>query len=173
MQTYVISYKKTYKSQVQYIRDQSSIRWLSAQFSCSVVSNSLRPHGLQHTNLPCSSQIPEAYSNSCPSRWWCHSNIFYCPLLLPPSILHSIRGFSGRQFFTSGGQNTEVSALASVLPINIQDWFPLRLTCWLSLQSRGLSRVFSNSTIQKHQFFDAQLSLQSNSHIHTWLLEKP
>ena len=94
------------------------------------------------------------------------------PLLLPPSSFPASGSFPVRQFFTSGGQNIGVSALASVLPVNIQDWLPLGWTGWISLQSNRLSRVFSNSTIQKHQFFNAQLSLWYNSHIHTWLLEK-
>ena len=93
------------------------------------------------------------------------------PLLLPPSIFPSIRVFSMSQFFTSGGQSIGVSGLASVLPMSIQDWFLLGWTGWISLQSKGLSRVFSNTTVQKHQFFGTQLSLQSNCHIHTWLLE--
>ena len=95
------------------------------------------------------------------------------PLLLPPSIVPSIGSFPMSQFFASGGQSIRVSASASVLPLNIQDWFLLGWTGWISLQSKGLSRVFSNSTVQKHQFFCAQFSLWSNSHIHTWLLEKP
>ena len=99
--------------------------------------------------------------------------ILCCPLLLLPSIFPSIRVFSVSQFFTSGGQTIGVSASASVLPMNIQDWSPLGLTGWISSQSKGLSRVFSNSTVQKHPFFGAQPSLWSNSHIHTWLLEKP
>ena len=93
------------------------------------------------------------------------------PLLLPPSIFPSIRVFSMSQFFTSGGQSIGVSGLASVLPMSIQDWSPLGWTGWISLQSKGLSRVFSNNTVQKHQSFGTQLSLQSNCHIHTWLLE--
>ena len=98
--------------------------------------------------------------------------IFCCPLILLTSILPSIRVFSS-QFFASGGQSIAASASASVLPMNIQNWFPLGWTGWISLQSKGLSRVFSNTTVQKHLFFGAQLSLYSNSHIHTWLLEKP
>ena len=95
------------------------------------------------------------------------------PLFLLPSIFPSIRSFQMSHFFTPGGQSMGVSASASVLPMNIQDWFPLGMTSWISLQSKGLSRVFSKATVQKHQFFGAQLSSQSNSHIHTWLLEKP
>ena len=99
--------------------------------------------------------------------------ILCCPLLLLPSIFPSIRSFQMSQCFSSGGQSIGVSASASVLPMNIQDWFPLWWTSWISLQSKGLSRVFSNTTVQKHQFFGTQLSLQSNFHVHTWLPEKP
>jgi len=99
--------------------------------------------------------------------------ILCCLLLLLPPIPPSIRSFPMSQLFTWGGQSFGVSALASVLPMNIQDWSPLEWTGWISLQSKGLSRVFSNTTVQKHQFFGTQLSSQSNSHIHTWPLEKP
>ena len=99
--------------------------------------------------------------------------ILCCPLLLLPSVFPGIRGFFKESIFASGGQSIGISALASVLPMNIQDWFPLGWTGWISLQSKGLSRVFSNTTVQKHQFFGFKLSLWSNSHIHTWLLEKP
>ena len=140
----------------------------------SVVSNSLWPHGLQHTRPPCQSSTPRVYSDSCPSSQWCHSTISSsvvpfssCLLSFPAS-----GSFPMNQFFISGGQSTGVSASASVLPMNIQDWFPLGWTGWIFLKSKGLSRVFSNTTVQKHQFFGAQLSLWSNSHIHTWLLEK-
>ena len=136
------------------------VKQLSVQFSCSAVSDSLRPHGLQHARLPCPSPTPGAYSNSCPSSQQCHPTISSCVgPLLPPSILPSIRVFSMSQFFTSGGQSIGVSASTSVLPMNIQDWSLLGCTSWISLQSKGLSRVFSNTTVQKHQFFDAQLSL--------------
>ena len=147
----------------------------SVHFSHSVMSNSLRPHGLKHVGPPCSSPTRKVYSSSCPLSWWCH-----------PTISSSVVPFSSRlqsfpasgsflvsQFFTSGGQCIGVSASVSVLPMNIQDWFPLGWTGWISLQSKELSRVFSNATVQKHQFFDAQPSLWPNSHIHTWLLEKP
>ena len=134
------------------------------QFSHSVTSNSLWSHGLQYTRLPCPSPTPGAYSNSCPSSWWMPSNhlILYCPLLLLPSIFPSIRVFSNE--LESSGQCIEALASASALPINIQDWFPLGLTGLISLQSRGLSRVFSSTTVWKHQFFDIQPSLRSNSH---------
>ena len=147
----------------------------SVQFSHSVVSDSLRPHGLQHARLPCASPTPGACSNSCPSSQWCHPTIsssvvtfFSCLQSFPAS-----GSFPVSQFFASGGQSIGVSASASVLPMNIEDWFPLGLTDWISLQSKGLSRIFSNTTVQKHQFFSTQLSSWSNSHIHTWLLEKP
>ena len=139
------------------------------------MSNSLQHHGLQHTRLPCSSPTPRAYSNSCPSSWWCHPTISSSGIPFSSHLLSfSASGsFPMSQFFTSGGQSIRVSASTSVLPMNIQDWFTLGLTSWISLQSKGLTRVFSNTTVQKHQFFSAQLSSQSNSHIHTWLLEKP
>jgi len=147
----------------------------SVQFSRSVESDSLWPHGLQHASPPRPSSNPRVYLNSCPLSWWCHSII--SPSVVPfSSHLQSFSGsgfFKRSQLFASGGQRTGVSASASVLPMNIQDWFPLGWTGWISLQYKGLSGVFSNTTGQKHQFFGIQLSLQSNSHIHTWLLEKP
>ena len=140
------------------------------QFSRSVVSDSLPPHVLQHSRLPCPSPTPGVYLNLCPLSQWCHPTLILCrPLLLP---LQSFPA-SVSQFFASGGQRIGVSASASVLPMNIQDWFPLGLTGLISLQSKGLSRVFSNTTVQTYQFFGTQLSSQSNSHIHTWPLEKP
>ena len=143
-------------------------------FSFSVVSDSLRPHGLQHTRIPCPSPTPGAYSNSCPSNWWCHPTI--SSSVIPfSSCLQSFPAsgsFLMSQLFTSGGQSIGVSASASVLPMNIHDWFSLGLPGLISLQSKVLSRVFSNTTVQKHQIFHSQPSLWSNSHIHTWLLEK-
>ena len=140
---------------------------------CSVVSNTFRPHGLQHTRLSCPLPTPRACSNSCSSSWWCHPTIsssvvlfFSCLWSFPAS-----GSFPISQFFTTGGQSIGVSASASVLPMNIQDWFPSGLTGLLSLLSKGLSSP--SFTVQKHQFFSAQLSLWFNSHIHTWLLEKP
>ena len=146
----------------------------SVQFSHSVMSNSLRLLGLQHTRLPYPSPTPGVDSKSCPSSWWCHPTISssddpFSSCLQPFPASGS---FQMNQFFSSGGQNTRVSASASVLPRNIQDWFPLGWTGWISLLSKGLSRVFSNTTVQKHQFFGTQFSLQSNSHIHTWLYWK-
>ena len=144
----------------------SSVQFSSVQFSHSVVSNSLWPHGLQHARPRCPSPTPRAYSNSCPSSWWCHPTIsssvipfFSCLQSFPAS-----GSFPVSQFFTSSGQSIGVSASASVLPMSIQDWFPLGWTGWISLQYKGLSRVFPNTTVEKHQFFGAQLSLQSNSH---------
>ena len=135
--------------------------------------DSLWPHGLQHTRLPCPSPTPRGYSNSCPSSQWCHptissSVVHFCLLSFQAS-----GSFPKSQFFVSGGQSIGVSTSASVLPMNIQDWFPLGWTGWISSQSKELSRVFYKTTVQKHQFFSAELSLQSNAHIHQWLLEKP
>ena len=147
-------------------KSQTWVKWLSmheslisVQFSHSVMSDSLRPHGLQHVRLPCPSPIPGACTSSCPANWWCH-----------PIISSSVIPFSSRlqscpsswsflmsQFFASGGQS--IGASISVLPMNIQDWFLLGWTGWICLQSKGLSRVFSSTTAQKHQFFGAQLSL--------------
>ena len=133
------------------------------------MSNSLRHHGLQHAGLPCPSPTPVAYSNSCPSNRWCHLTISspVVPFSSCPKSFPASGSFQMSQFFTAGGQSIGVSASASVLPMNIQDRFPLGLTGLTSLQSKGLSRVFSNTTVQKHHFFGAQLSLWSNSHIHT------
>ena len=146
-----------------------------SQFSCSVMSDSLWPHGLQHATPPCPSPTPGIYSNSCPSSWWCHPIISssVVPFSSCPQSFPASGSFQMSQLFTSGDQSVGVSASTSVLPMNIQDWFPLGWTAWMSLQSKGLSRVFSNTTVQKHQYFGTQISLQSNSHIHTWLLEKP
>ena len=135
----------------------------------------LRPHGLQHTRLPYPLPTPGACSNSCPSSRWCHPTT--SSSIIPfSSCLQSFPvsgSFPRCQFFASDGRSIGASASASVLPMNIQDQFPLGWTGWISLQSKGLSRVFSNTTVQKHQFFNNQLSLWSNSYIHKWLLEKP
>ena len=152
------------------------LQFSSVQFTCSVVSESLWPHESQHTRPPCPSPSPGIHANSRPLSRWCHPAISSsvlsfssssCPQSLPAS-----GSFPMSQLFTWGSQSIGVSASASVLPMNTQDWSLLEWTSWISLQSKGLSRVFSN-TVQKHQFFCTQLSLQSNSHICTWPLEKP
>ena len=147
----------------------------SVQFSHSVVSDSLQPHELQHARPPCPSPTPGVHSNSRPSSQWCHPAISssVVPFSSCPQSLPESQSFPMSPLFASGGQSIGVSALASVLPKNTQDWSPLEWTGWISLQSMGLSGVFSNTTVQKHQFFSTQLSSPSNSHIHTWLLEKP
>ena len=148
--------------------------WSVSQFSHSVMSDSLRPHGLQQARPPCPSPTPGVYSDSHPLSQWCHPTIsssavcFSCPQTFPAS-----GSFQMSHLFASGDHSIGVSASASVFPMHIQDWFPLGWTGWISLQSKGLSRVFSNTTVQKHQFFSTQLCLSSNSHIHTWVLEKP
>ena len=146
----------------------SGIQFSSVAQSCPT----LQPHGLQHARLPCAPPTPRVYSNSCPSHWWCHPTI--SSSVVPfSSCLQSFPAsgsFPMSQYFASDGQTNGVSASARVLPTNIQDWFPLGLTSLISLQTKGFSRVFSNTTVQKHQFFSTQLSLKSNSHIHTWLL---
>ena len=135
----------------------------------------LQPHGLQQARLPCPSPSPGVCSESCPLSWWCYpiisssvTRFSSCPQSFPPS-----GSFQMCRLFASGGQSIGASASASVLPMNILDWFPLGLTGLSSLKSKGLSRVFSIIPIQKHQFFSSQSPLWSNSHIHTWLLEKP
>ena len=131
----------------------------SVQFSRSVVPDSLWPHESQHARPPCSSPTPGIYSNACPSSRWCHLAISssVVPYSSYPQTLSASESFPMSQLFTWGGQSTGVSALASVLPMNTQDWSPLEWPGWISLQSKGLSRVFSNTTVQKHQFFGAQL----------------
>ena len=147
----------------------------SVQFSCSVVSNSLQPHESQHARPPCPSPTPRVHSDSRPSSRWCHPAISssVVPFSSCPQSLPGSEFFPMSQLFVWGGQSTEVSALASFLPKKSQGWSPSECTGWISLQSKGLSRVFSNTTVQKHQFFGTQPSSQSNSHIYTWLLEKP
>ena len=147
----------------------------SVQFSCSVVSDSLWPHETQHTRPPCPSPTPGVCSNSCSSSRWCHPAISssVIPFSSCPQSLPASGSFPMSQLFAWGGQSIGVSASASVLPMNTQDWSPLQWTGCISLQSKGLSRVFSNTIVQRHQFFGAQLSSQSNSHIYTWPLEKP
>ena len=149
-----------------------NVKWVLL-FSCLVVSDSLQPHGLHHAGLPCLSPTPEACSNSCPLSRWCHPTISssVVPFSPCPQSLSASGSFPVSQLFASGGQSVEASV--SVLPVDIQGWSPLRLTGLISLLSEGLSKVFSNITVEKHQFFSSQPSLWSNSHICTWLLEKP
>ena len=151
-------------------------KWISlVQFSSSVVSDHLWPHESQHAKPPCPSPTPGVHSNSCPSSQWCHPAIssFVVPFSSCPQSIPESGSFRMSQLFAWGGQSIGVSASASVLPMDTQDWSPLGWTGWITLQSKGLSRVFSNTTVQKHQFFSAQLSSQSNSHIHTRPQEKP
>ena len=149
-------------------------QFCSVQFSHSVMSDSATPWS-QHARPPCPSPALGAYQNSCPLSQWCHPAISssVVPFSSCPQSFPALGSFPMSQLFTSGGQSIRVSASASVLPINTQDWSLLGWTGWISLQSKGLSRVFSNTTVQKHQFFGTQLSLYSNSHSHTWPLEKP
>ena len=163
------------KCDLRYRIALSLVQFSSVQFSCSVVSDSLQPHESQHTRPPCPSPTPGVHSDSHPSSQWCYPAIsssvvpfFSCPQSLPAS-----KPFPISQLFAWGGQSSGVSALASFLPKKSQGWSTSEWTGWISLQSKGLSRVFSNTTVQKHQFFGTQPSSQSNSHIHTWSLEKP
>ena len=152
----------------------SRLEIYSVQFSHSVMSDSLQPHESQHTRPPCPSPTPRVHSNSHPLSRWCHPAISssVVPFSSCPQSLPASESFPVSQLFAWGGQSIGVSALASFLTKNSQDWSPLEWTGWISLQSKGLSRVFYNTMVQKHQF-GAQLSSQSISHIHTWLLEKP
>ena len=147
----------------------------SVQFSRSVMSDSLQPCESQHARPPCPSPTPRVHSNSCPSSQWCHPAISssVVPFSSCLQSLPASESFPMSQLFPWGGQSTRVSALASVLPKKSQGWSPSEWTGWISLHSKGLSRVFSNTTVQKHQFFSTQPSSQSNSHIHTWPQEKP
>ena len=162
---------------IQYILTTLDLNHVSqlVQFSHSVVSDSWRPHESQHPRPPCPSPTPGVYWNSRPSSRWCHPAISssIVPFSSCPQSLPASESFPMSQLFAGGGQSTGVSASASVLSMNTQGWSPSEWTGWISLQSKGLSRVFSNTTVQKHQFFGTQLSSQSNSHIHTWPLEKP
>ena len=147
----------------------------SVQFSRSIVSDSLWPHELQHARPPCPSPTSRVHPNSCPSSQWCHPAISssVVPFSSCPQSFPASGSFPMSQLFTWGGQSIGVSASASVLPMNTQGWSPSGWIGWISLQSKGLSRIFSNTTVQKHQFFSAQLSSQSKSHIHTWPQEIP
>ena len=147
----------------------------SVQFSRSVMSESLQPREPQHARPPCPSPNAGVYPNPCPVSRWCHPTFLssVVPFSSCPQSFPASGSFQMSQLFPSGGQSIGVSASTLVLPMNTQDWSPLRWTGWISLQSKGHLRVFSNTTVQKHQFFGAQLSSQSSSHIHTWPLEKP
>ena len=147
----------------------------SVEFSHSVMSDSLQPHESQHARPPSPSPTPRVYPNPCTLSQWGHPTISssVVPFSSCPQSLPASGSFPTSQIFLLSGQSIVVSASASVLPMNTQDWSPLGWTDWVSLQSKGLSRVFSNTTVQKHQFFGTQLSSQSNSDIHTWPLEKP
>ena len=151
------------------------LQFSSVQFSRSVMPDSLWPHESQHTRPPCPSPTPGVHSDSGPSSPWCHPAISssVIPFSSCPQSLPTSESFPMSQLFTWGGQSTGVSASASFLPKKSQGWSPSKWTVWISLQSKGLSRVSSNTTAQKQQFFGTQLSSQSNSHIHTWPLEKP
>ena len=152
----------------------TTVQFSSVEFSCSVVSDSLWLHRLQHSRPLCPSPTPGVHPNSCVLSQSCHPAISssVVPFSSCPQSLPTSRFFPVSQLFAWGGQSIGVSASALVLPMNTQDWSPLEETAWI-LQSKGLARVFSNTTVQKHQFFGAQLSSQSNSHIHTWPQEKP
>ena len=146
----------------------------SVQFSCWVVSDSLRPHELQHARPPCPSPTPGVHSDSCPLSWWCHQAI--SSSVVPfPSYPQSLPASESFQWVNSSHEVAKVLELSFsiILPKKYQGWSPSEWTGWISLQTKGLSRVFSNTTVQKHQFFGAQPSSQSNSHIHTWPQEKP
>ena len=148
---------------------------ISVQFSRSVVTDSLRPHEPHNARPPCPSPTPGVHSGSCASSRWCHPAISssVVPFSSCPQSLPASETFPRSQLFAWDGQSTGVSALASFLPKNTQGWSPSEWTGWISLQSKGLARVFSRTTVQKHQFFGTQPSSQSNPHIHTWPLEKP
>ena len=136
------------------------------------MSDSSQPHELQHARFPYPSLSPRVCSNSCPLSRWCHPTISSChPFSFCPQSFPALGSCPMSWLFASGGQN--IGALALVLPVSIQGWFPLGLTSLICLLPKGLSRVFSNTTVPKNQFFSTQPSLWSNSHICTWLLEKP
>ena len=152
-----------------------SVQFSPVQFSFSVMSDSLQPHELQHVRPPCPSPTPGVYPNPCPLSRWCHPAISFSviPFSCCPQSFPALGSFPVSQLFAWGGQSIGVSASTSVPPMNTKDWSPLGWTGRIFMQSRGLSRVFSNIIVQKHQLFSAQLSSPSNSHIHIWLLKKP
>ena len=173
---YGIEYSLSWRSFHTHLRRMYILLLFSSvQFSRSVMSDSLWPHESQHARPPCSSPSPGVHSDSRPSSQWCHLAISSSvdPVSSGPQSLPASESFPMSQLFTWGGQNTGVSALASFLPKKSQGWSPSEWTGWISYQSKALSRVFSNTTVQTHQFFSAQPSSQSNSHIHTWPQEKP
>ena len=161
LKTVIFNLKQANKLKKKKRWGKQGSHWGFSSVSHWVVSDFLQPHGLQHARPPCPLPTPGVYSNSCPLSQWCRLTISssvvpFSSHLQPFPVSGS---YQRNQLFTSGGQSIEVSASSSVLPVNIQDWFPLRWTGWLSLQSKGPSRVFTNTTVQKHQFFGAQLSL--------------
>ena len=164
---------KTYRRPTGKQKDaQHHQSFSSVQFTCSVVSDSLRPHELQHASPPCPSPTPGVHPNSCPSSRWCHPAI--CgPLLLLPPIPPNVRVFSNELTLRMRWPKYWSFSFSISPSKEHLDWSPSEWTGWISLQSKGLSRVFSNITVQKHQFFGTELSSQSNFHIHTWPLEKP
>ena len=188
-------FKSAYKSQSVVLKEHKNMRsvfiqkevavlslgvlkqhqFSSVQFSHSVLSDSLRPHELQHARPSCPSPALGADPNPCPLSRWCHPVISssVVPFSSCPQSFLASGSFPMSQLFALGGQSIRVSALASVLPVNTQDWSLLGWTGWIPLQSKGISRILSNTTVQKHQFFGTLLSSQSNSHSHTWPLEKP
>ena len=153
----------------------ASLKNLLLLFSHQFMYYSLWPHGLQHARLTCPSPSLGVCPSSCPLNWWCHPTISSSVTLFSfcPQSFSASGSFPMSQLFTSGGQSVGASASASVCPMSIQGFFPLGWTSLISLLSKGLPRVFSNTIVQKHQFFGALSSLSSNSHIHTWLLERP
>ena len=172
---YLILDSLIWKFNTVYCITKTSPMFSSVQFSRSVVPDSLQLHGSQQARPPCPSPTPGVHSDSRPSNRWCHPAISssVIPFSSCPQSLPASQSFPMSQLFTWGGQSTGVSASASFLPKKSQGWSPSEWTGWISLQSKGLSRVFSSTTVQKHQFFGAQPSSQSNCHIHTWPQEKP
>ena len=161
-----------------FLLNNINVHWVTRilhLFNCSVVPDSLHTRGMYHASLPCLSLSPGACSNSCPLSWWCYPSIplSITPFSSCPQFFPALGSFPMSQLFAPGCQSIRGSASASVLPMSIQGWFPSRLTGLISLLSKGPSKVFSSIRVWKHQFFGAQPSLWCNSHLHTWLLEKP
>ena len=167
---------KTKKCETECLLCFQVFKYICCLCCCSVAKSCptcLWPHGLQHARLPCPSLSPGVCSNSCPFSWWCHPTIssFAASFSSYPQSFPALGSFPMSQLFTLGGQSVGASASAAVLPMNVQGWFPLGVTGLISLLSKGLSRVFFIITVQRHQFFGAEPSLWSISHIHSWLLE--